>query len=198
MRKNDIQKIFSKIPELESERLVLRRMQKSDAPDMFEYACLPTVTEYLLWYPHPDLDHTKRYLSMIDKDYRIGVFYDWAVVLKENGKMIGTCGFTDIDTQNFCAEVGYVLNPKYWGEGIAPEAVSTVMRFGFDVLKMHRIEAKYIIGNDRSRRVMEKTGMTFEGIRRSSMLIKGQYRDIGICSIISSEYNHSYYLNSGE
>ena len=188
MRKNELQKIFSDMPVLETKRLLLRRMSKRDAPDMYEYARKTEVTEYLLWYPHRDLDHTKKYLSLLEKDYRMGNFYDWGITLKESGKLIGTCGYTSIDTANLCGEVGYVLNPDYWGKGIACEAVMRVMEFGFDVLRLHRIEAKYIIGNTRSRRVMEKCGMSFEGVRRSSMLVKGEYRDIGVCAVLSSEF----------
>ena len=102
--------------------------------------------------------------------------------------MIGTCGFTALDFNHNVAEVGYVINPKYHNRGIATEALRRVMDFGFMELNAHRIEAKYMIGNDASRRVMEKCGMTFEGVRRSSMFVKGKYRDIGICSLISDEY----------
>ncbi|MBQ5648645.1 MAG: GNAT family N-acetyltransferase [Clostridia bacterium] len=187
MRKNELQKIFSDMPQLYTDRLILRRMTKRDAADMYEYSHLSEVTEYLLWHPHSSIDHTKTYLSYLEKDYRMGNFYDWGVTLRDSGKLIGTCGFTTIDTVNMCGEIGYVLNPSYWGNGIACEAVDAVMQFGFD-LRLHRIEAKYIIGNERSRRVMEKCGMTFEGIRRSSMFVKGQYRDIGVCSILSHEF----------
>ena len=173
---------------LNTDRLVLRRMSKRDASDMYEYSRLDKVTEYLLWHSHGDLDHTKRYLSLLEKDYRMGNFYDWGVTLKDTGKLIGTCGFTSIDTQNLCGEVGYVFNPAFWGMGLATEAVSRVMEYGFSELRLHRIEAKYIIGNDKSRAVMERCGMSFEGVRRSSMLVKGRYRDIGVCSILSSEF----------
>ena len=188
MRKTELQKIFSDMPVLNTDRLVLRRMSKRDASDMYEYSCLDTVTEYLLWHSHGDIDHTKRYLSLLEKDYRMGNFYDWGVTLKDTGKLIGTCGFTSIDTQNLCGEVGYVFNPSFWGMGLATEAVNCVMEYGFSKLRLHRIEAKYIIGNDRSRAVMERCGMSFEGVRRSSMLVKGRYRDIGVCSILSSEF----------
>jgi len=84
--------------------------------------------------------------------------------------------------------VGYVLNPAYWGMGIAPEAVRRVIDFGFRELNVHRIEAKYMVENARSRRVMEKVGMTFEGVKRASMYIKGEYRDIGYCAILADEF----------
>lgn len=188
MRKTEIQKLFSNIPTLTTERLTLRKMSKSDAEDMFEYSRLDKVTEYLRWYSHPDIAHTRRHLAMVEREYRIGCFYDWGIVEAATGKLIGTCGFTRIDTYNFTGEIGYVLNPQYWSRGLASEAVSRVIRFGFEELSLHRIEAKYIVGNEKSRAVMERCGMKFEGVMRSSMLIKGEFKDIGICSVISSEY----------
>ena len=62
------------------------------------------------------------------------------------------------------------------------------MRFGFEKLGLNRIEAKFIEGNSSSRRVMEKTGMTFEGYQRKAMFIKGEYKTIGICSILREEF----------
>ena len=180
--------IFSRMPNLETTRLTLRRMTPKDAPDMYEYACRESVTRYLLWSPHPDENSTRRYLEQLQDQYKSGDFYDWAITLTENGKMIGTCGYTEIDLQNERGEVGYVLNPDYWGQGIACEAVMAVLEYGFTSLGLYRIEAHYIIGNDRSRRVMEKCGMTFEGILRSFMLIKGEHRDIGICAITKPDY----------
>lgn len=188
MHESAIFEMFRNIPSLTTERLTLRKIKPSDARDMFEYSCLPEVTKYLLWNHHTEIEQTKDYLRYVQKCYRRGEFFDWALVLNDEKKMIGTCGFTSLDFQNNSAEVGYVLNPAYWGRGIAAEALRRVMEFGFMRLNIHRIEAKYIIGNESSRRVMEKCGMTFEGVRRSSMFIKGDYRDIGICSIISSEY----------
>ncbi len=81
-----------------------------------------------------------------------------------------------------------MLNPAYWRQGIALEALLEVMRFGFLSLGLHRIEARYIFGNDSSRRVMEKAGMTFEGISRESMYVKGRYVSVGTCSVLRDEF----------
>jgi hypothetical protein len=70
-----------------------------------------------------------RYLAYVATRYRAGEFFDWAVVLRENQKMIGTCGFTSFSYEHNSAEIGYVLNPSYWGQGIALEAVQAVMYF---------------------------------------------------------------------
>ncbi|MBQ8415822.1 MAG: GNAT family N-acetyltransferase, partial [Clostridia bacterium] len=98
------------------------------------------------------------------------------------------CGFTAFHCASDCAEVGYVLNPEYWGKGIAPEALLAVMEFGFETLGLNRIEARFIEENERSRRVMEKVGMTFEGVMREGMLVKGSYVNVGICSILADEW----------
>lgn len=188
MNRDEITRIFRDPPYIETQRLLLRKMQKKDAADMYEYASRDEVTRYLLWEPHESENYTYKYLSYIQSRYRAGDFYDWAITLKDDGKMIGTCGFTKIVVENNSAEVGYVLNPNYWGYGIAPEAVVAVMRYGFTELRFHRIEARYIIGNDRSRRVMEKVGMQFEGVSRDSMHVKGRYVSIGTCAILRGEF----------
>jgi len=188
MKREEIYRIFSNIPSLNTGRLTLRRMLVSDTDDMYEYAKLETVTRYLSWRPHPNRDYTREYLQYIGTHYSIGDFFDWGVIHNEDDKFIGTCGFTRFDYNHNCGEIGYVLNPSYWGQGLADEAVREVMRFGFERLGLNRIEAKFMEGNEASRRVMEKTGMTFEGYRRRSMLIKGEYRTIGVCSILKDEF----------
>lgn len=189
MKKEKIYRVFSHLPELTTERLTLRKMLVADTADMYEYASRPDVTEYLTWNPHPDRIYTKEYLQYLGGRYAAGMFYDWAIVYEPDCKMVGTCGFTSFNCSSDSAEVGYVLNPSYWGLGIATEALLRVMRFGFEELKLHRIEAKFIQGNDRSLQVMKKVGMTFEGTCREGMLIKGVYQNIGICSILESEWN---------
>ena len=180
--------IFSNIPTLKSERLTLRGMQVCDCFDMYDYARRPEVTRFLTWSPHPDVEYTKAYLDSLKSYYELGSFYDWAVIWGEENKMIGTCGFTSVSIPNNSAEIGYVINPDYRGRGIAVEAARRVMRFGFEEMGLNRIEARYMVGNDASKRVMEKLGMTFEGVYRSSVCINGIYRDVGMCSILKSEY----------
>lgn len=192
MLEKTVKRVFSKPPTLMTQRLTLRAMKTMDSYDMYEYACRPDVTRYLTWQPHPSRDYTKDYLDFIGKCYRNGEFFDWAVIWCADGdmyqKMIGTCGFTRFDYENDSAEVGYVINPEYRGRGVAPEALKRVLEFGFRELKLNRIEARYMVGNEVSRRVMEKVGMKFEGIRRESLLNRGVYVDVGYCSILASEY----------
>ena len=192
MKEKDVQRIFSHMPVFSTERLLMREMKPCDSFDMFEYARRPDVTRYLTWSPHPNREYTREYLQFLTTKYRAGEFYDWALIWCADGdakqKMIGTCGFTRFDLPNNSAEVGYVINPEFRGRGIAPEAVRRVLKYGFEELGLNRIEAHYMCGNEQSRRVMEKVGMRFEGVHRSSLIKNGEYRDVGICSILASEY----------
>ena len=173
---------------LETERLILRKIQPSDAEAMYQYACRSETSKYLLWEPHPYYSYTAELIRFLQKEYSEGKFFDLAIVHKEAKKMIGTVGFTTFDTKNLCAEAGYVVSPDYWGMGIAAEALSALLNFAFCELNVNRVEAKYIAENTPSLRVMEKCGMTFEGIQRKKMLIKGKFRDIGYASILRDEY----------
>ncbi|MBE6674175.1 MAG: GNAT family N-acetyltransferase [Ruminococcaceae bacterium] len=180
--------MFSKIPEMETDRLLFRAIRRSDIEDVYEYSANPKTSEFLLWEPHNSIEYTKKFIDIVLSKYKLGEYNDWAIVLKENNKMIGTCGFTRIDEYNSIAEIGYVLNPKYWGYGIATEAAKKVVDFAFEVLKVNRVEAKFMFGNEASLRVMNKIGMKFEGYQREAMLVKGKYRTIGISSILKREY----------
>ena len=188
MKKAHIFHLFSRIPTLETPRLILRAMKVSDAEDMFAYARHEEVSRYLTWSPHTDVQYTKEYLTYVGQRYRTGDFYDWAVVCREDGHMIGTCGFTCFDFVSDAGQIGYVFHPDYRGRGLATEAVRAVLDFGFRRLELHRIDARFMQENLRSLKLMERVGMTFEGYARESMMVKGTYRTIGTCSILKYEY----------
>ena len=187
MKKETVYRLFSHIPILETPRLILRGMKVSDAADMYAYASRPAVSEYLLWTPHENIGHTRDYLTYVSQRYRTGDFFDWAIVDRESGHMIGTCGFTSFRFESDVGEIGYVLNPDWQGRGLGTEAVRRIMRFGCEELQLHRIEARFMEGNVRSLRMMERVGMRFEGYARESMKVKGVFRTIGTCAILASE-----------
>lgn len=180
--------LFKKIPTITTERLVLRKMLPADAEDMYEYAQNPLVTQFLLWEPHVNVKFTQSYLKFIQTQYAAGCFFDWSLVLADSGKMIGTCGFAAIDMDNNAGEVGYVLNPEYWGKGYATEALERVLSFGFGVLRMNRIYVRIMAGNAASERVARKCGMRHEATFYSSLMVKGEYRTIKYYAILRDEF----------
>ena len=195
MKKETVFKIFSSMPTLYTDRLSLRAMHPIDAEDMFDYARRPEVTKYLLWREHEDISFTRDYLAYIGRRYALGDFYDWAIIDRESRRMIGTCGFTKIDTANNSAEIGYVLNPDFHRRGFGSEAVRRILKFGFEELGVNRIEARFMKGNEASLALMMSVGMTFEGYMRDLVLAKGSYRTVGVSSILRSEYEKIYGIN---
>ena len=192
MKREIIYSVFSDMPRIVTDRLILRQMKACDARDMFEYASNPNTTRYLTWKAHPSVEYTEEYLKYLQTRYAAGDFYDFAVTLKDSGKMIGTCGFTRFHAESNSAEIGYVINPAYHGQGIATEAARAVISFGFSELKLHRIEARHMVGNDASHRVMEKLGMSFEGYHKDAIYVKGEYKTVGYCAITKEKFFDIY------
>ena len=189
---------FGGEPVIETKRLLLRKVKKKDTHDMYEYSCDGRVSEYLLWSPHPNEKYTKSYISSLKKQYKNHTFFDFAVIYKENGKMIGTCGFSRVDAENSCVEIGYVLSHDYWGMGIAAEAAREMIRLAFEEFGFNRVEARYMTENIHSARVMEKLGMKKDGVLRSAVCVDGVYHDVGYYSILNDEYNGAVKKDSAE
>ena len=185
MKRYDL-KLFVNIPTIHSERLTLRRIKPGDLEDVYEYASDSSVSEFLLWSPHPTMGYTKAYLAHLQKRYRACDFYEWGIEFE--GKMIGTVGFTSFSIEHNVGEIGYVLSSKYWGMGIGTEAVKRILEFGFEELLLNRIEAKFMAENIKSRTLLEGLGFNYEGNLKEAVYSKGMYRDVGICALTRSEY----------
>jgi ribosomal-protein-alanine N-acetyltransferase len=183
---------FEDLPELETERLLLRKMRLDDARAMFAYASDPEVTRYVLFETHRSIEDSEAYLRVAVEGYERGDFGGWGVVLKDSGAFVGTCGVDfGYAPEHARAELGYVLSREHWGKGLVPEAVRAVIRFGFGRMELNRIQARCIAENTASARVMEKAGMTYEGTLREYQLIKGAYRDMKFYSILRRERNQA-------
>ena len=179
---------FEDLPELETERLLLRKMRLDDARAMFAYASDPEVTRYVLFETHRSIEDSRAFLRYAEEGYERGDFGGWGLVLKDSGAFIGTCG-VDVGyaPEHARAELGYVLSRDHWGKGLMPEAIRAVIRFGFGRMELNRIQARCMAENTASARVMEKAGMTYEGTLREHELIKGAYRDMKFYSILRRE-----------
>jgi [ribosomal protein S5]-alanine N-acetyltransferase len=183
---------FEDLPELETERLLLRKMRLDDARAMFAYASDPEVTRYVLFETHRSIEDSQAFLRLVVEGYERGDFGGWGVVLKDSGAFVGTCGVDyGYAPEHARAELGYVLSREHWGKGLVPEAVRAVIRFGFGRMELNRIQARCIAENTASARVMEKAGMTYEGTLREYQLIKGAYRDMKFYSILRRERNQA-------
>ena len=183
---------FSQLPQLETKRLILKKIAIENSADMYSYSSLESVTKYLLWSPHLNIHETKGYIEYLQREYRKGNYADWGITYKENGVFIGTIGFANIDMDNNSGEIGYVLNPAYHRRGIMTEALERVLEFAFGTLAMHRVQLRIMDGNEASVKLAEKMGFKYEGMLRDSILCKGAYRTVRYYSMIENEYFARY------
>ncbi len=183
------------VPYMETERLILRETKPSDFKDMFEYAHLPYIGPVAGWAPHRTLGETRGVLKLFNDKKSYGQLGTIAVIWKENNKMIGT---VELHTfiAGFKAELGYTINPEYWGKGIAVEASKKALEWAFCLLKLKRIECSTFVENERSIRVCEKLGLTYEGIRKKAyQLYDGSIHDLKCYSLTDDEYFSKEYQN---
>ena len=144
---------------METSRLLLRPFRVEDAETMFRnWAGDPRVTRYLLWRAHQTVDETRSVLEYWQRQYSRKDFYEWGIVLKDSGQLIGSVGATKAAGHQ-CLEVGYCIGYPWWGRGICPEALYRVMDFFFCEVGCRQLIAMHAIENPSSGRVMEKCGM---------------------------------------
>ena len=176
------------LPIIYTDRLIMRPLSLDDANDMFEYAKLPNVGPNAGWEPHRSVYETTAVIYNLIANKPHDQLGNWAIVDRTNNKMIGTIELHHY-FPNFKAELGYSLNPKYWGQGIVPEAALKVLEVGFEVLQLKRIEAGAFINNFQSQRVCEKILMTKEGIKKNGYIrYDGVICDIIIYAMTDIEY----------
>lgn len=181
-------KLFSDLPIIQTERLILRKIMPEDLYDMYEYASDDEVSRFLMWSPHLNIAETRGHIEYLQKQYRKGCATDWGVALKSSNKLIGTCGFASVDLHNNKAEIGYVLSQKYRKRGYMREAVNKVLEIGFLRLGLNRIEARILEGNAQSEGLAESVGMKKEGTLRKALFIKGVYKTFSYYAITKDEY----------
>lgn len=174
---------------LVTDRLFLRDFQPSDWQDVHEFNTDPQVVEFLPSEPGT-FEQTQAlvqwWIDRIHDDPRI--FYDLAVVHSPEQKVIGWCRFAWRTDELQQAEIAYILNRRYWGQGLATELGRALVHFGFTTMRAHRIFATVRPANTASWRVLEKIGMQREGQLRQHRWMKGAWHDSLLYAILDHEW----------
>jgi len=162
---------------LETGRLVLRRAQREDAPAIFEYASDPEVTRLMDWRTHTEVSEAAGFIEASEKAWTRGTEFTWLITIKPDGPPVGAISCRPDGCR---AEIGYVLNRRYWAMGYATEAARRVMECLFTDGAVWRVCATCDVDNLASARVLEKIGMMREGKLRRFVIrpnIGSQPRD---------------------
>ncbi|NBU20652.1 N-acetyltransferase [bacterium] len=173
---------------IESHRVNIREFSESDWIQIQEYACDYEVVKYETWGPNTEAQ-TKEFLSYAIKARQESPrqVYEFAVVLRDTGALIGACGIRIKDKANRAGDIGYTLRKDHWGQGLGTEVAKALVQFGFNQLKLHRIWATCHVNNKASARVLEKAGMQREGILRKNILQRGEWRDSYLYAVLETD-----------
>ena len=172
---------------LETERLILRPFRQEDLQDFYEYASVEGVGEMAGWRHHGSIEESQEILDMFINEDKT-----FAIVLKENGKVIGSLGVEKYGMEEALTEfndylgreIGYVLSKEHWGKGIMPEAASAIIDYLFCSLDLDFLTCGYYDFNSQSKRVQEKCG--FKPYRKLNMDTRLGTTEPGVLNLLTN------------
>ena len=176
---------FSPFPNLETERLYLRRV---DVKDVNEIIALRSNPETMKYIPRPlvkTIEDALEHIAMMDAKIENNEGINWAITQKGNPKLIGVIGHYRIKPEHYRAEIGYMLLPEFSGKGIISEAVKEVVNYGFKGMQLHSIEAVIDPENNASAKVLEKNGFVKEAHLKENEFFEGRFLDSVIYSLLN-------------
>lgn len=176
------------VPTLTTERLVLRPLVAPDVPALYEIFSDPEVMAYWSSPPLADMAAAEEFLEQTNRLIASGTFLKWGITRKDDDRVIGTCTLASVNVEHKRAEIGYALARRFWRNGYAAEAVPAVLRFSFQSLGLHRIEADVDPHNHASIRCLERLGFQKEGYARERYHLSGAVHDSVFYGLLRREY----------
>lgn len=175
---------------IETERLILRKFKIEDAEAMYKnWASDEEVTKFLTWPPHSNVEVTKTILKDWVDNYKEDDFYQWAIILKENGdEPIGSISVVDKNEKANMVHIGYCIGRKWWNTGVTSEALKALINYLIKEVGVNRVEARHDPNNPNSGKVMMKCGMKYEGTMRQADINNQGICDYSMYGILAKEY----------
>lgn len=172
------QYLFQPFPVIDLNDIVLREITEDDAQHYFNYMSRPEMSSFLTDSNRPTtfeeaLTEVKYWGSL----FRNKRSFYWGIALKSNNQLIGTLGFNVIYFAHMRAEISYDLDYEYWGKGIMLKSIKAILKFADLALGLVRVQATVIKDNERSIKVLERTGFLPEGILKKYEIVEGVHKD---------------------
>jgi len=179
--------IFNRFPQLESGRLIFREFQFSDANELFLLRSNDQVMCYMDTAKHQTVKDSEDLIFHISESFKLQTGINWAIIEKSSNNFIGYFGFWRIIRDHCRAEIGFALKPEYWNKGFMTESLNTLIKFGFNDLKLHSIEANVNPNNVNSKKLLKKVGFKQEAYFRENYLFNGKFIDSKIYVLLESD-----------
>lgn len=169
--------VFDVFPLLESERLLFREIILSDSNELFLIRTDDNVMRFMDMPKMGSINDSEKLIQSFGETYKTGDGILWGITEKTSNKLIGYFGYWRIIKEHCRAEIGYALNHKYWGSGYMTECLRTMVKYGFNELQFHSIEANVNPNNENSIKLLEKIGFIKEAYFRENYLFDNKYID---------------------
>ncbi|MFQ5738018.1 MAG: GNAT family N-acetyltransferase [Acidobacteriota bacterium] len=179
---------MSEQPVIKTERLILRPFKLSDSPQVQHLASDKEIASTTLTIPHPyESGVAEDWIGTHAQRFQEGKAAVFALERQEDGRLLGAIGL-EISPVHSRAEMGYWIGKPFWNRGYCTEAAAEMLRFGFEVLALNRIQARHFTRNPPSGKVMRKIGMTHEAHLRESVKKWDRFEDLELYAILKSDY----------
>ena len=173
------------LPTLEGERVALRELRRPDAPALFRIARSPEVTRYT-WPAPTSVDEFTRFIEWTWAERAAGKYVGFGIVPHGRSGAAGLFELRQMQPGFFRAELGFFLERGLWGSGVFNEAARLLLDFSSRVLKVHRVEARVAVDNDRSNAALERLGAVHEGVLRAAFIRGEAYVDQNLWALLPS------------
>ncbi|RDV10733.1 N-acetyltransferase [Pontibacter diazotrophicus] len=165
-------------PKIETERLFLTELKSDDIYEIVKHASNKNISDFTQNIPFPYSEKDAiHWISVANKGFENGSQYTFAIRTKENNEFIGGIGLK-VERRDNRAEIGYWIAEPYWGKGLATEATKSIIKYGFEKLKLNKLTSSHLAKNPASGRVMENCGMTKEGELKEQVFKQSEYHDL--------------------
>lgn len=176
------------LPSIDAASVRLRALRQGDAEALFRIFGDATVCRYWSSPPLADLRAAEALQREIDEGFASRSLFQWGIVEVVNDRVVGTCTLASLSEAHERAAIGFALAREAWGRGYVTEALPALLDFGFEVLGLHRIEADVDPRNERSIRLLERTGFMREGYQRERHLMQGERQDALLYGLLRPEW----------
>ncbi len=177
-----------RLPTLTSSRLQLRWLDEADAANLFEVFSDPQVMRYWSSTAWTDVSAGVALVEDVRRKFAAGTLYQWGVARRSDDAVIGTCTLSNVDTQNRRAEIGFILRRDHWGQGYMFEATKALLRYAFEQLALHRVEADIDPRNEPSIRLIERLGFQREGYLRQRWIVGDEINDTIFYGLLQQDW----------
>ena len=175
---------FSPFPILHSNRLSFRQISQSDISEIFFLRSDSRTMQFMDSAPAKDENDALHYITRANAATVLNEGITWGITLKGKNKIIGYIGFWNMKAAHFRIEIGYMLHPDYWRQGLMSEALQTIIDYAFNETDLHSIEANVGVKNTPSMRLLEKNGFVKEAHFKENYFYDGNFLDSVIYCLV--------------